>query len=390
MKIKLTDPAMRYDAFSTRKYEKTPEGFLRVPATLSRVGVLTYRNADGSTRRELRLADEVFKEDSLRSFAMLPVTDNHPPVPVTANNARDYQRGAVSETVRQDGDFLVGTLMVTDAALVGAIERGEKREVSCGYHCDLEWKAGEYNGQKYDCIQRNIRGNHVAMVARGRAGPEVRVRLDSADAIMVTDSTEEAPMFKYRIDGVEYEVPEQAAQAFEKVVKQHNDALDAARASQTSATAEKDKAVARADAAEKKVKDLEAQLTPEAFSKRVQERSTLEQRAKLIAKDFKTDGLTDEQVVSGALKAALKDLDQTGKSSDYLRARFDTAVEEVEATQKKTGQVNLALGAARGANATNLDAEDPKAVAEKARQEMIKRNREAASQPLATSTQKSA
>ena len=84
-------------------------------------------------------------------------------------------------TLRKDGEFVAGELLVTDADLIKKLEDGAARELSCGYNCDLDEKPGvTADGLRYDAIQRNIRGNHVAVVPKGRAGPEARVRMDGA------------------------------------------------------------------------------------------------------------------------------------------------------------------------------------------------------------------
>src|SRR5574342_952483 len=63
----------RFDRGRVPKVTRTQQGFLRVDAAIARVGVLLYHNPDGSERRELRPADEVFDPLSLGSFAHAPV-----------------------------------------------------------------------------------------------------------------------------------------------------------------------------------------------------------------------------------------------------------------------------------------------------------------------------
>jgi hypothetical protein len=333
---------LRYDTGTLRKPEKLSNGFLRVDAVLTRTGVFKYLNADGTTRRELRLPQEVFKEDALKSFSMMPVTDTHPPVPLTSQNAKEYQRGSVGEDVRQDGKYVMGGMMVTDAALVSAIESGKKREVSCGYNCDLEWQAGEYEGERYDCIQRNIRGNHVAMVARGRAGPDVRVRLDAADAIMVENQQEEVTVIKIRVDGVEYEVSESVAQAWAKVSEAHADATAALQAS-----AEKEKA--RADAAEAKVKETEAARAdaadPVKLRERIKARVGLEgQASKVLGPTVKLDEMDDLAIRKAVVLKVAPDLKTKldSLSPAYVEARFDIALDQFQAVQGKQGALRTA------------------------------------------------
>lgn len=158
------------------KHERTPEGFLRVHMRIARVGELTYRNADGSERIEVVSPEVLFAKDSTDSFKMKPITLGHPPERVTAENARQYERGMTGHMVTIDGDFLgiVGT--ITDKETIDAIERGDASEVSCGYDAETVLRPDG----KYD--QLNRYGNHVAAVYRGRAGSEVRFGIDLADS----------------------------------------------------------------------------------------------------------------------------------------------------------------------------------------------------------------
>jgi hypothetical protein len=160
---------------------KTPEGYLDVDAYLARDGLLRY--SDGrSTWLEFRPRDEL--EAAADSWRHAPVTDDHPPVMVDATTAREYSRGVViSEPRIVDVDgvaYLAARLRVTDAGLIGKI-LGGRHELSIGFLADVHPEPGTApGGQRYDAVQRALAGNHVASVERGRAGPAVRVLLDSA------------------------------------------------------------------------------------------------------------------------------------------------------------------------------------------------------------------
>jgi len=185
--------AYRIDRGNLSKPVKMSNGWLRIDGRITRTGVFTYRNSDGTMRRELRLPEEVFKSDAMQSFALVPVTDEHPPGFLDAKNTREYARGSVAGTLRKDGEFIAGELLVTDADLIKKLEDGAARELSCGYNCDLDEVPGvTSDGLRYDAIQRNIRGNHVAVVPKGRAGPEARVRMDGA-SVEVLDGDDDQP-----------------------------------------------------------------------------------------------------------------------------------------------------------------------------------------------------
>lgn len=158
---------------------RTPEGFLicrDVP--IARVGVQDYLGREiGQTERPdevfkvTRPADEVFSPAAIASFEGKPVCDNHPDEDVTAENYAQYIRGVVRDVRKGAGQYegcLVADLVIHDAALVRAIQDG-KREISCGYNC-LWVPTGDHTLE-----QREIRGNHVAVVDKGRAGHGVAI-----------------------------------------------------------------------------------------------------------------------------------------------------------------------------------------------------------------------
>lgn len=158
---------------------KTPEGYLicrDVP--IARIGVQDYLgrelgendNAE-DVYKVTRLEKEVFDKAAVASFEGKPVCDDHPSEDVTAENYSQYMRGVVRDVREGQGEYkgcLVADLVIHDASLVQAIQDG-KREISCGYNC-LWVPTGR---RTYE--QREIRGNHVAVVDKGRAGHTVAI-----------------------------------------------------------------------------------------------------------------------------------------------------------------------------------------------------------------------
>lgn len=175
------------DALILDAHRRNADGYMKVRARSARVGVYDYLGAEvdpegkrfkaGEIVKVYRPAEEVFATDSLASFVAKPITDNHPAVPVNSRNWKDHARGTVFGAVDEDGarNYVSFDLAFMDAALIDAIDSG-KRELSNGYSCDLAFEDGTApDGTRYQAVQRNIRGNHVAVVDRGRAGPECRV-----------------------------------------------------------------------------------------------------------------------------------------------------------------------------------------------------------------------
>lgn len=173
-------------ASALTKPTRTPQGFLRAPGNVTRAGIFEYQHPDGSKTRELRPPDELFRPETVASLRGAPVTLGHPPGGrVDPENARGLSRGFASDSVRRDGHFLAADeITVADAEAIAAAESGEQCELSCGYECRVDATPGVWEGQPYDAVQRDIVFNHLALVPKGRAGRDVRLRLDASDAVV--------------------------------------------------------------------------------------------------------------------------------------------------------------------------------------------------------------
>lgn len=156
--------------------DKTPEGYLicrDVP--IARTGTQEYLarelQLDGDPERAVtvnRYPEDVFAPAALASFEGKDVTAGHPPENVGPENFASYSKGHV-QNVRRSGEYIVADLILKDASLVSDVWNGVTREVSCGYLCEYVPDGGGYK-------QTNIRGNHVAVVPRGRAGHAVAIQ----------------------------------------------------------------------------------------------------------------------------------------------------------------------------------------------------------------------
>jgi len=161
-----------------------------VRANLTRTGVLTYRMPDGSVRRELRHPDEVFSKGSLASLAHATVTDDHPGR-VHPGNWRQETIGHLDgephkgKKTRDGEDTVESELRIEHGPAIDKLDAGKLQECSAGYDCSYDPTPGTWNGIPYDGQQRDIRYNHIAVGPSGwgRAGPEVRMHLDSGASV---------------------------------------------------------------------------------------------------------------------------------------------------------------------------------------------------------------
>lgn len=357
--------------------ERTSQGFLKAPAYLTRAGVFTYYNADGSPRREYRSTAEVFRADSLATLISAPVTDKHPSEMVTADNRSKYDMGNIGDQIVRDGGKVAATMYVKDARLISAVERGDMRETSCGYVCDTDETPGIVpdgepdSGQRYDAAQLNIVYNHVAVVPMGRAGSEIRMRLDAAGNAVIPTTSTEKPMHKERIDGVDYEVGTDA----------HKAACARRDEGEKKAKAERDALQARADAAEGEVKKLKADALemPKKIAEQAAARATLETGArKVLGSEAKLDGKSDAEIRRMVAEKSAPSVKLDGKSDDYIAALFDRAVEHSDEEQFQLGalRVDAEMAAREPSKSERIDADA-------AWESMVERNRNAWKTPVA-------
>ena len=158
---------------------RTPEGYLvckEVP--IARTGTQEYRGMEfgGENPEKIyvvkRPEEEVFSKAALASFEGKPVVDEHPSEDVTPENIGRYIKGTCRDVRRGEGtlsDCVIADLIIYDKDLIQKIENG-KRDISCGYDCLWEPEDDD------TYVQREIRGNHVAVVEKGRAGHKVSIR----------------------------------------------------------------------------------------------------------------------------------------------------------------------------------------------------------------------
>lgn len=153
----------------------TEEGYLRDRPILTRVGIFEYTNPDGSIRRELRLPEDVFSPTSLASYKGKPIIITHDAGLVDVNNVHEEAIGTILSEGYRSGNDVRADIVIHDTE---AMKDSKMKELSLGYSLDLEETPGEWEGQPYDAIQRNILINHLALVDEARAGEKARLNID--------------------------------------------------------------------------------------------------------------------------------------------------------------------------------------------------------------------
>ncbi len=339
---------LRLDRGNTGKMKRLDNGFIRLPITATRVGILVYKDQTGKEWREFRPESEVFHADSMASLAGMPITNDHPKELLTSQNAKLHSVGHTSDSVFRKDHFLKTHGTITDQSAIDAA-LGGKVQVSAGYTADIEMKSGTWNGERYDAIQRNIRYNHVAIVKAGRAGPDVRLHMDDADhtekalrfdsLLEIDDNSNNGGSMKSIVlDGIEYPVtPEAHAAITSKIRKDAEDKI-ALQAKVEAEAAEKTKQLARADSLTDEVTTLKAEpkFDEDVIASRVQKRVALERFAsQRLDSDLST--LTDRDIIVNLIHLDNKDFKAEGKDDIYLQARLDHMIETAAKTPPKKG-----------------------------------------------------
>lgn len=161
-------------------YRITADGYLTAQPRVGRTGIQLYKGSelgknDMAVVRVYRPEDEVMHKDAMASIAHRPITNDHPPVPVTADNWKKYSVGQTGDSVVRDGEFVRVPMVLMDAGVIRDFNDG-KKELSLGYTSNLEWRSGKTpQGDAYDAVQTVIRVNHLAVVDAARGGPRLAI-----------------------------------------------------------------------------------------------------------------------------------------------------------------------------------------------------------------------
>jgi hypothetical protein len=331
-----------HDAAPVGTTKETSEGYLVADARAGRIGIQLYRGdecgrPDMDVVRVYRPEEEVFRKDTMESMSSLPITLDHPPELVTAHNWKKFAHGFTGEEVARDGGFVRVPLVLKDIAAVRAVKSG-KKELSWGYTCQLDFSPGETpDGQTYDAVQRNIRGNHLAVVSKGRAGRDCRIGDSSGDHDMnlktimvdgpsgvkvpveVTDvgatiiSEQQKALGQLTVDNV-------------KLVTDHAAALKAKDAEHEAAIKAKD---AELGALQAEIEKLKGQaVTGDSLDKLIADRAEVLHSALRIARDGDFKGKTPADIRRTAVAKKLGDKVVKDRSDDYVQALFDKLVED--------------------------------------------------------------
>ncbi|EHU1285556.1 DUF2213 domain-containing protein [Acinetobacter baumannii] len=296
--------------------------------------------------------EELFKPEAIQSFNGVDATDYHPPKnEINASNWNDYHIG-YCENVRQEGDYLVGDLLIKDKISIDLIQSNERLEMSLGYGALLIVEQGTApDGTPYQAKFINFIGNHVALVKYGRCGGDCRIG-DKQQTPPKENKTMEAI-----VNGVRYNIGDNTPLADAlKIQQEQLDSLKAAKLKVgdkqfsigdelNAVQAVVDQLHAEKTALEQKVGDLEKnQMTPEKLEQAAAERAAVIADAKALVPSVKTEGCTCEQIKRDVIAA---------KAGDALVTALMGSVAVGDAKPEQIDTTFRALCAVKGTHPSN-------------------------------------
>lgn len=342
----------RYDRIELQNVKKDSSGFLTYDFNAARTGVFPYFDFElGKVVYELKHPDDLLTDDIVKQLNNIPITEDHPWELVNTDNAKEYVKGMTNNSSRIEDNHLAGQGTIFDSGLIGKVLNGQKKECSLGFTCVLIDESGVYEGQPYERRQTQFKVNHLAMVTEARCGPECSAKLDSKEeqhAVQIRmdeienykKSGSEVKKMKYKLDGVEHEIPDVVANKLDSLIG------DNTRLTKEVGVLEgkldgKDDVIKKQEAT---IKDLESKaLSTEKLDEAVTARLKLVENAIIILGDeYDFAGKTNEEIKVDCIKESLdSEFKADGKSEDYINARFDTIMDFLNKEQPSAGDNNL-------------------------------------------------
>jgi hypothetical protein len=259
----------------------------------------------------------------------------------------------------RDGDHLAFDLMLTDATAIAKVEAG-KRELSNGYEAGIEFgsfKAAD--GTECQARQTSIRGNHIALVDAGRAGPSCRIG-DAALCDAAPQSfldhflKQEKPAVKTMlIDGLTVDIAnaDTAMATIQTILAARDEARGKVAGLQTEvATLSTDKATLEAKVVTLNQQLVDSKPTPAQLRDAARNYALTAGKAKALGVAV-TDAMDEPAIMSATVTAKMGDAAK-GWNADQIAASFavltkDAKIEATDALRDAITNLPINMGDAQ-------------------------------------------
>ena len=164
------------DTKSNRYFDEN--GYLVIKDNkIAKAGVFDYLGREISDELQDSEIYKVYRpweelKKSAKDFEGMPLKYGHEWV---EPSKRDVKIGAVSGEVKLEEPYLVADIKIYDKDAIEEITNKGIVDLSPGYRAYYKQESGEYNGEKYEFKQEDIKYNHLAVVENGRSGKDVKI-----------------------------------------------------------------------------------------------------------------------------------------------------------------------------------------------------------------------
>jgi uncharacterized protein len=319
----------------------------------------------------LRPPEEVLHPDTIRSFEGKSVVDTHPDTEgnvIDIDNERDLGCGHVQDISRgpdQEGDVTLkaGALIIKDPDLVNKVRPDDDpesgvRDISCGYTLRLGRKK---NGTLY---MHHIRGNHVAVVEKGRAGPRIAIR-DTAPPELNRKDNRMSLFTRIRARGLKAAVADASPEELDELASKIGE-----NGHVVTITKVEEPPRAAADAAPKAVEKSKEQLAKDADPHRMAAHSCLDRMLDAMSKPdamgcdamgkpCSMDALHDEMSHFIGKKKPAEDAEEKAEELKEPKVEKDAADEEEEQEEKTAAEEKEEMHAGDAGAHAEKEIDDP-------------------------------
>ena len=332
-KEKKGDSQKRFDAIEYGEVNIDKNGEIVSNPIVTKCGVFEYEFEDGTTRRELKPPEELLSADSLKTLSMLPVTITHPDGgEINPANAKSESVGFSGENAKVDGTHVSTKVKINTETGIEAVNNGVNY-ISLGFEANIDETAGEYDGVKYDAVQRNIRYNHIALTPSPRVGNVAKIKIggDSKSTNIIEQKEKKGDsMGTIKLDsGVEYKVDAEVESEINSLRKKR----DSLEQSYNDVVKEKENLQGKYDSLAEEKKNLEAEI-PKRVDAKVK---LLSEVANYLGDELKTDA-SEHEIKKQVIQKRNPEAKLDNASEGFIDGRYSGVIEQIKEEQKQDAE----------------------------------------------------
>lgn len=191
------DKNFAYDSFAidAKKYTIDEDGFLHLPLTVAKVGIMTY---PGEPYERRYMPPEVLQA-AVSSLDYAFITKMHEGKMIDVHNRKDHGKGIIKAGSKFDNKYIRANGRVEDPEMVQDILDKRIVEVSAGYKFKIDRKPGQNEYGAFDTSYTAAKYNHVSGLVTSmpaRAGRDIKFAIDKKGGNSMADIQKQLSGFR--------------------------------------------------------------------------------------------------------------------------------------------------------------------------------------------------